>query len=104
MIPSAGTGDVEEVPFGVIDFLQVGVITDGLNALLQGNYFVIASHHDHRPKLQTFGEVHCADRDVPALGFDVFIEKLERNACFLYGSARTIQLCCRPDEHAELVR
>jgi hypothetical protein len=65
MIPSAGTGDVEEVPFGVIDFLQVGVITDGLNALLQGNYFVIAGHHDHGPKLQTFGEVHRANRDVP---------------------------------------
>jgi hypothetical protein len=39
MIPSAGTGHVEQVPLGVVDFLQVGVITDRLNALLQGNYF-----------------------------------------------------------------
>jgi hypothetical protein len=104
MIPSAGTGHVEQVPLGVIDFLQVSVITDRLNALLQGNYFVIAGHHHHGPKLQTFGEVHGADRDVPTCGFDVFIENLERKNCFLYSSARTIQLCCRPDEHAQLVR
>jgi hypothetical protein len=48
----SGTGDVEQVPFSVIDFLQVSVITDRLNALLQGNHFVIAGHHHHGPKLQ----------------------------------------------------
>jgi hypothetical protein len=88
MIPSAGTGHVEQVPLGVVDFLQVGVITDRLNTLLQGNYFVITSHNDHRAKFQTFGEVHGADRYVAAGGFYVFIENLESNACFLYGSAR----------------
>jgi hypothetical protein len=76
MIAGTGTGDVEQVPFGVIDFLQVCVITDCPNALLQRDYFVIAGHHDHGPKLQTLGEVHGTDRDVPVGGLDVFIENL----------------------------
>jgi hypothetical protein len=34
VIAGAGTGDVEQVPLGVIDFLQVGVIAHHLDALL----------------------------------------------------------------------
>ena len=92
MISGAGAGDVEQVALGVIDLLQIGIVADRLDALLQGNDFVVAGHHDHGPKLQTFGEVHGADRDVPAGGFDVLIENLESKARFLDGSARTIQL------------
>jgi hypothetical protein len=92
MIPSAGAGNVEQMPLCLVDFLQIGVIADRLDARLQGNYFVVAGHHDHGPKLQTLGEVHGTDRDVPVGGFDVFIENLESNTRFLDGSARTIKL------------
>jgi hypothetical protein len=34
MVSGAGTGDVEQVALGVVDFLQVGVIAYGLDALL----------------------------------------------------------------------
>jgi hypothetical protein len=64
---------------GFVDLLQIGVVADRLDALLQGNYFVVAVHHNHGPKLQTLGEVHRANRHVPADGFDVFIENLELN-------------------------
>jgi hypothetical protein len=103
MISGAGTGNIEQVPLGVVDFLQIGVVADCLDALLQGNNFVIAGHHDHGPKLQTFREVHGADRNVPVGDFDVFIENLESNDRFLDSSACTIQLRCRPDEHSELM-
>ena len=36
MISRTGAGDVEQMAFGVVDFLQVGVVADGLDALLQG--------------------------------------------------------------------
>jgi hypothetical protein len=35
MIPSAGAGDVQQMPFGLINFLQIGVVTHVLDALLQ---------------------------------------------------------------------
>ena len=44
----------------------------------KGITLIVAGHHNHGPKLQAFGKVHGADRDVAAAGFDVFIENLER--------------------------
>ena len=104
MIASSGAGDVEQVALGVIDFLQIGVVADGLDALLQGNDLVVAGHYCHGAELKTFGEVHGADRDVAAGGFDVLVENLECHSRFLDGRTRTIQLCCGSDKHAEFVR
>lgn len=39
---------------------------------------VITGHHRHRPELQAFCQVHSADRSLPAAGFDVLVEHLER--------------------------
>jgi hypothetical protein len=58
----ARTGDVEQVAFGVIDFLQIGVVAYCLDALLQGNDLIVAGHHLHDAKLKTLGEVHGADQ------------------------------------------
>jgi hypothetical protein len=103
MIPRAGAGDVEQVALGVIDLLQISVVTDRLDALLQGNDFVVAGHYDHGAELKTFGKVHGANRDVGAGGFDMLIENLECYACFPYGRPRTIQLCRGSDKHTEFV-
>jgi len=48
------------VPLCIIDFLQVGVVADRLDALLQG---IISSSQliMLQPGLQTFVEVHGAD-------------------------------------------
>jgi hypothetical protein len=61
MISRSGAGNVEQLALGVIDFLQIRVIADRLDTFLQGYDFIVACHHDHGPKLQTFGEVHSAD-------------------------------------------
>jgi hypothetical protein len=50
VISGTGTRNVEQLPLDVVD-LQISVVANRLNALLQGNYFVVAGHHDHRPKL-----------------------------------------------------
>jgi len=76
MIPRAGAGNVQQVAFGVIDLLQVGVVTDRLDALLQRDDLVVAGHHHHGAELQALREMHAADRHVPAGRLDVFIENL----------------------------
>ena len=45
MIPGASAGNVKQVPLGVINFFQIGLVTDRFYPLLQGNYFVVASPH-----------------------------------------------------------
>ena len=74
VVARAGAGDVEQVPLGVVDLLQVGVVADGLDALLQRNDLVVAGHHDDGAELQPLGQVHRADRDVPARRLDVLVE------------------------------
>ncbi len=41
MIAGAGAGNVEEVAFGVVDFVQVGVVCDGFDAFLKGDDLVV---------------------------------------------------------------
>jgi hypothetical protein len=48
MIPRSGAGDIEQVALGVVDFLQVGVIAHGFDALLQRDDLVVAGHHHQR--------------------------------------------------------
>jgi hypothetical protein len=104
VISGTGAGDVEQVTLGVIDFLQIGVVADRLDALLQGNYLVVTGHYGYGPELQAFREMHRADRGVAASGFDMFIENLECDSGRLCGGSRTIELCFGSDEHCEFVR
>jgi hypothetical protein len=48
MISRPSAGDVEQVTFGVIDLLQIGVVAHRLDALLQGNYLIVAGHRRRR--------------------------------------------------------
>ena len=66
MIPGAGTRDIEQVPFCVVNLLQFRVADDALDSLLEWNDSVIARHDDNCPELQSFGHVHRADRDTAA--------------------------------------
>ena len=71
MVSRTRAGNVKKVSFSIVDILQIGIVTDGLDTLLQGNDFIIASHHRHGAKLQTFCEVHGADRDVATCRIDM---------------------------------
>ena len=73
-------GDVEQMALGVIDLLQIGVVADRLDALLQRNDLIVAGHDHHGAKLQPLGQMHGADRDMTAGGFDLFVENLERHS------------------------
>jgi hypothetical protein len=50
-----------------------------------GDDFVVARHHDHRPVLQPFGQVHRADGDVTAGRLDVLVQNLEGESRLLLG-------------------
>jgi hypothetical protein len=78
MVARTRAGDVEEVALGVIDLLQVGIVSDRFDALLQGDDLVVAGHYRHGAELQSLGQVHGADRDMTAGCFDVLIQNLER--------------------------
>jgi hypothetical protein len=51
MVPRTGAGDVKQVPLGIIDFLEIGVIAHGFDAFLQGNHLIIAGHDDDYAEL-----------------------------------------------------
>lgn len=60
-----------------VHLLQVGINANQFDVPLQGNNLVVTGHHDHSAELQAPGQVHGADRDVAAGGFDMLIEHLE---------------------------
>jgi len=53
MVPRPGTGHVQQLALGVIDLLQAGIITGGLNTPLQGNNLVIVIAMPSTPSLIT---------------------------------------------------
>ncbi len=63
MVEGARAGDVKQVPFGIVDFLKVGIVCNALDPFLKGNDFIVASHDDDGSELQALGEVHRAVGD-----------------------------------------
>ena len=51
VISRTGAGDIYQLPLGIVDLLQVGVVADCLDTLLQGNDLVVAGHHGHGAEL-----------------------------------------------------
>lgn len=43
MVSRTRAGYVQKVPLGVVDIFEVCIVGDGLNAFLQGDYFVVLS-------------------------------------------------------------
>lgn len=58
---------MEQMALDGIDFLQVRVVAYGLDAFLLGNHLVVAGHHHHGAEFQSFGLVHGADGNMPAV-------------------------------------
>jgi hypothetical protein len=44
VIPVTGAGDIQEVTFLIINFLQIGVVAYSFDALLKGNDLIVARH------------------------------------------------------------
>ena len=63
VIAGARAGDVKQMALGVVDLLQVGVVSDGLDACLAWDNLIVASHDDDRSELQALGIVHRTDGD-----------------------------------------
>ena len=60
MVSGSGTGNIQEVAFGVVNLFKVCIIANLLNSLLQRNHLVVASHYRYRAELQAFRQMHRA--------------------------------------------
>jgi hypothetical protein len=104
VVTSAGTGDVKQVPFGVVDFFEVRVVGYGFDALLGWDDFIIAGHYGDGTELKAFGEVHGADGNVITGGFHLFIQNGIGNAGLSNGGDTSAQLHIRTDKNADFMR
>ena len=103
MVSGSGAGDIEELAFGVVNFLQVRVVSNGFDPLLKRDHLVVAGHDHHGAEFEALRQVHGADGDLPTDRFDMLIENLEGEPRLLYCCAGSGELSLRPNEDSELV-
>jgi hypothetical protein len=48
LIAGPRAGNIEQMPFRLVNLIEFGFVGDGLDTLLQGQYVVVAGHNDHR--------------------------------------------------------
>ena len=95
-------GHVEEMPFGVVDLLEIGFLGRGLDALGQRQHLVVAGHDHDRPELETLGDVHCADGDVVRVDLCVLGHGEGCGPSSCYGVLGPPQLFLGAHENADL--
>ena len=61
IFPCPSARHVQQVPLGIDDLLEVGVVADGVDAGLERQHLVVAGHDQHRPELPPLRQVHGAD-------------------------------------------
>jgi len=76
MVSGTGTGDVEQVAFGVVALFQISVIDHCFDSILKRNDLVLAGHYDNSTELQAFGQMHGADGNVAAGCLKVVVQQL----------------------------
>src|SRR5579884_3033895 len=89
---------------GIIDLLEVGLVSNRFDSLLQGNDLIVAGHHGDGAELQTLGKMHRADRDTSGSGFNMLVEHLELQPRFLNRGLRPVQFTPRAHKHCNFVR
>jgi hypothetical protein len=91
------------MPLGVVHLLQVSVVADRLDALLQRNDLVVASHDHDGATLELRGQVQGADRDVPAQRLDVLVEYFVGQPGLRDRGPRALELGVSTNGYTELV-
>ena len=104
MVARPGACDIEQVPFGVVDVFEIGLVGDGLDALLQRDHFVVAGHDRDRAEFQSLGEMHRADRDPARRDLDPVGEFERLDTGFFDRVPYAAKLAGRADKYADLMR
>jgi hypothetical protein len=78
MVTSTGARHVEEVAFAVIDLFEIRIVRDILDALLRGNYPIVARHYRNDTEFQPLCEMHRADRELAQCDLDPVTELSQR--------------------------
>ena len=104
MIAGAGARHVKQVPLAVVDFFEIGIVRNILDALLGGDDLVIARHDRDGTKLQTLGEMHGFDRDLAGRGLNPVAEFDGWKTGLFDDVSRVAKIAGRADENADRVR
>lgn len=94
---------MEQVSFGLVHFVQLGLVGHCFDSVLQWRNVIVAGHYDHGLEIEPFSEAHRADRDVPFAFFHAVGELQRCLTCLPYYSARPQQFIRTSDEDADLV-
>ncbi len=95
IIPCAGAGDIKQVSLCIVYFFKISIVRHCFDPALKGNYLVITCHYDNGTKLQAFGVMHGADRNLPAGCFNGFIKHVStcgRPKCISYYPVTTTKM------------
>jgi len=91
------------LPFGVVHLLQVAIIADRFDALLQGDYLIVAGHHDHCTELQSLRQRHGADRHMVMLRRHAIIQNVKGQVSQTKGFLGPTDLRFGTHKHTDLV-
>ena len=104
MVAGAGAGDVQQVPLGVVDIFQIGIVGDRLDALLQGNDSSSQAMTATARNSSPCQGASCRSKACRSSSRLVrSVPPTDTPPCF-DGTPRAAQLRRRADEHADLVR
>ena len=104
MVARTGARHIKQVPLAVVDFFQVGILSDILDALLRRDHFVIARHDRDSTKFQTLRQMHSADRKLAGRDLDLVAEFDRLDTGSFDGVSCSAKLAGRADEYTYLVR
>src|SRR5690349_15659059 len=103
MISRPGAGNVKKLPLGVVDLFEIGLVSDGFDALLRGYDLVVAGHHRDRTEFETFSQMHRANAEFTSDGLHTLVEHPKRNTGVNRRSARSTQLRRGANEDADFM-
>ena len=72
MVAGAGAGDVKQVPLAILDLFQISIVREILDALLRGNYLIVARHYRDGTEFQPLCEMHGPDGELARCDLDPF--------------------------------
>jgi hypothetical protein len=102
MIAGAGARDIKQVPLAVVDFFEVGIIGNILDAPLRWDNLVIACHNRDDSEFQPLCEMHGSDRDLARRNLDLVAEFDRLDTGLFDGIPRPPKLAGGADEDSNL--
>lgn len=102
VVAGARAGHVEQVPFRVVDLLEVGIVGYVLDPFLEGDDFIVTRHDCDSAKLQSLRQRHGAYRDAITTRAASFVQDVKEESSSGHCFASPVQLRRRTYEYSHL--